>query len=77
MVQNVVRRQRNFRMRSKVHEVVRGLTDIIKAGKKAEAAKALAGAYKVIDTAVKKNILHKNTANRRKSSLTKAIDAIK
>lgn len=64
-------------MRSKLHEVVRNLQDIIKSGKKAEAIKELGASYKVIDTAVKKNILHRNTANRRKSSLAKAVDSIK
>lgn len=77
VLQNAKHRQRNFRVRSRVHEVVRNLTDLIKEGKKAEALIALSQAYKVIDTSVKKNILHKNTANRQKSALSKAVDAIK
>ena len=39
----------------------------------AEAEKLLPQAYKVIDTAAKKNIIHKNTANRRKSMLARTI----
>lgn len=77
MVQNLKRRQRNFRMRGKLHDTVRELQDTIKSGNKADAVKALSKSYKVIDTAVKKNILHRNTANRRKSSLAKAVDSIK
>ncbi|MFC1747819.1 30S ribosomal protein S20 [Pseudomonadota bacterium] len=38
-----------------------------------EAKKMLPTAYKVIDTACKKNILHKNTAARRKSLLARTI----
>jgi len=77
MRQNSKRRQRNFRVRARVHEVVRELNDFAKEGKKKEAVEALSSAYKVLDTAVKKGILHKNTVNRRKSSLAKLVDGIK
>ena len=41
-------------------------------GTKDECQTALNKAYKVIDTAVSKGVLHKNAAARRKSSLAKA-----
>ncbi len=37
----------------------------------AEFPKLLSEAYKAIDTAAKKNIIHRNTADRRKASLGK------
>jgi small subunit ribosomal protein S20 len=37
---------------------------------------ALNNAYKVIDMAVSKGVLHKNAAARRKSSLAKSINAV-
>ena len=77
MRQNTKHRQRNFRVRARVHASIRELNDFTKEGKKKEATEALSKVYKVIDTAVKKNILHKNTANRRKSSLAKLVATIK
>ena len=41
----------------------------------AAAKKALPELYSVIDTAAKKNLIHKNNANRKKSRLAKAIAA--
>ena len=49
---------------------------LAKEEKKAEAEKALPEAYAAIDIAVKKNILHKNTGARRKSSISRAVAAI-
>ena len=39
------------------------------------AKKAMPELYSVIDTAAKKNIIHKNNANRKKSRIAKAIAA--
>jgi ribosomal protein S20 len=43
--------------------------DLIKAGKVKEASEFMPQAQKAIDMAAKKNIIHKNTASRRKSRL--------
>ena len=43
---------------------------------KEDAQTALNNAYKVIDMAVAKGILHKNAAARRKSGLAKAVNAV-
>ncbi len=43
---------------------------------KEDSQTALNKAYKVIDMAVSKGILHKNAAARRKSSLAKAVNAV-
>lgn len=47
------------------------------AGTKDACQKALNNAYKVIDMAVSKGVLHKNAAARRKSSLAKIANAAK
>lgn len=41
----------------------------------AAAKKAMPELYSVIDTAAKKNMIHKNNANRKKSRLAKALAA--
>lgn len=68
--QNDVRRMRRQPFKTHLKTVIRSYTDLIKEGKKADAAKMLPQLQKVIDTATKKQILHKNTANRKKSRLS-------
>ena len=71
------RRLRNFRLRKAVRDVSKDLTQAIKQGDKVEALKLLPQVFSTLDTAVKKNILHKNNAARKKSNLSKAIAALK
>lgn len=52
---------------------MRKVSDLLKEGKTAEAEKALQKAYKDLDTAAKKSVIHKNTAARKKSSLAKKV----
>lgn len=68
--QNDVRRMRRQPFKTRLKTVIRSYTDLLKEGKKADAAKMLPQLQKVIDTATKKQILHKNTANRKKSRLS-------
>jgi small subunit ribosomal protein S20 len=68
-------RVRNKAWRSSVRTVRTSVVDTAKAGKKADVQKALQNAYKVIDMAVSKGVLHKNAAARRKSRLTKHVAA--
>ncbi len=65
--QNEVRRIRRQPFKTQLKTVVRKFTDFLKDGKKDEALKLLPTVHKVIDTAAKKNIIHKNTAARKKS----------
>ncbi len=74
--QAAVRQERNYSVRTALRKAIRTVADASKAGKKADAEKGLSVAYKVIDTATKKNILHKNTAARRKSALAKMVGAL-
>ncbi len=73
MKKSLVRRERNLPLKSKVKTVFKTNLDLINEGKLEEAKQQLTRTYKVIDTAVKKNLLHKNTASRRKSRIAKAI----
>lgn len=68
--QSEVRRLRNLKTKTAVKKDIRAVLDN-PAGK--DAAKALSQAYSDIDKAVKRGILHANTAARRKASLAKAI----
>ncbi len=71
--QTAVRQKRNYNTRTSMKKAIRAVEEAVKAGKKAEAEKLLPAAYKIIDTADKKNILQSNTAARRKSKLARMI----
>lgn len=62
--QTVVRRERNVATK-------RALKDAVKAFNATPSAATLSAAQSAIDTAVKKNVLNKNTAGRRKALLAK------
>lgn len=64
MKQTAVRRARNVETKKSVKTAVRAFTD-------KPSAKLLSEAQSAIDTAVKKNVLNKSTAARRKSSLSR------
>jgi len=57
--------------RSSVRTVRNLVVETLKPGDAKEIAKALQQAYKVIDMAVSKGVLHKNAGARRKSRLAK------
>jgi small subunit ribosomal protein S20 len=71
------RRQRNFPVRSSMKTHIKKVLLLAKEGKKQEAEKELPTAYKIIDTAAKKNIIHNNNAARKKSRLAKTVANIK
>jgi small subunit ribosomal protein S20 len=53
--------------------MMKKMEDAVKAGKKDEALKMLPETYKAIDMAAKINMLHKNTAARKKSRMAKLV----
>lgn len=61
--------QRKKTLRAAFKEVL----DLAKKGSHAEAAALLPSAYKAIDKALKRGVIKKNTAARRKSRLARAI----
>lgn len=71
--QNLVRRARRQPFKTRLKSVVKTYTELIAEGKKEEAIKLLPEVQKVIDTSTKKQILHRNTAARQKSRLSKMI----
>ena len=75
--QTVVRQARNYNVRTALRKAVRSVMDAVRVGKTAEAEKLTVEAYKVIDTAAKKRIIHKNTAARRKSLLARQVSGAK
>ena len=68
--QNLVRRARRLPFKSQMKTMVKNYTELIKEGKMADAGTLFPKVQKSIDTAVKKGLLHKNTAARKKSMLS-------
>lgn len=66
----------NLRTKSKFKSAVKATRTHIAAGEAKDAAESLKKAMSALDKAVKKNVLHKNTASRRKSRLAKAISKL-
>ncbi|CAN5692906.1 30S ribosomal protein S20 [soil metagenome] len=62
-------RQRNKSWKSAVRTVRNEVAESVKAGDPTKASTALHKAYQVIDKAVTKGILHKNSAARKKSRM--------
>jgi len=71
--QQARRQQRNTATKNQYKGLIKEMETLIEAKKLPEAAKLLPATQKAIDMAVKKNLLHKNTAARKKASLAKAI----
>lgn len=74
--QDEVRRLHNRSMRSAMRTAVRRVEEACEAKNQDEARAALQQAMKRIDKCAKSNILHKNTASRQKSSLTRRVNAL-
>ena len=74
MRQNIKRRKRNFPLRSELKTVVKKMLQYIKDGKAEDAAKYMPRAFSIIDTACKKNIIHKNNAARKKSRIARGLN---
>lgn len=67
---------RNRRTKDNLKEILREFADAVNEGKsEKELSELLRKAYKSIDMAAKKNLIHKNNAARQKSSLAKMISS--
>jgi len=73
MKQDIVRTERNQSVRTKLKSFMKKVIVLSKTDK-AEAKKLLPKAFSVIDTASKKNLIHKNNAARKKSRLAKLVE---
>ncbi|MFA6305531.1 MAG: 30S ribosomal protein S20 [Candidatus Gracilibacteria bacterium] len=77
MRQSLKKRDRNTPLRSELKSVFKKALKLLKDGQVAEAEKFMTKAYSVIDTAAKKNLIHKNNAARKKSRLAKNLATAK
>ena len=63
----------NDRRRRAMKAEIKSTRELAGAGKKDEAKAGLSAAYKAIDKALKRGIIKKNTASRKKSRLSKLV----
>ena len=68
--------ERNVAFKSAIKTAVKKVLTSAKANDQEALKAAMSEAYKLCDKAVSKGILHKNTAARKKSRLTKALNKI-
>ena len=71
--QDVIRRERNRGMRTRLRSALKSLRGAIEQGNTDEARAALSGTVSLIDKMSAKDIIHDNTAARYKSRLAKRI----
>ena len=71
--QNPKKRKINLVALNKIRKAIKELKKMSSAGKTAETAKALEKVFSALDKAAKKNVIHKNKANRSKSRLSKFV----
>ncbi len=65
------RRLRRLPYKTSMRTFIRKVRDLAKAGQRSEAAKLLPQAFKAIDMAAKKNIIHWKNAARKKALLSR------
>jgi small subunit ribosomal protein S20 len=70
------RRLHNKAIKSRLHSLERKYITLISAGKKADAATALKEVISAFDKAAKTGIVHKATADRKKSRLTTRLNKV-
>ena len=73
---NETKAARNKSIRSKVKTAMKKVDAAVAAGDKAAAQAALLAAISEIDKATSKGVYHKNTASRKVSRLSKAVNAM-
>lgn len=70
------RRAKNKLWKSKFKSSIKNFLKLVNSGNKEEAEKALQIAFKNLDTAAKKGVIHKNKASRKKSRLQRKLNNI-
>ncbi len=69
-------RQRNVAFKTSIKTAVKKVLELAKADDSEALKSALSRAYQLCDKAVSKGVLHKNTAARKKSRLTIAVNKL-
>jgi small subunit ribosomal protein S20 len=68
---------RNRSVKSRLHSLERGYLQLLDAGKKEDASKAFQGISSAFDKAAKAGVVHRATADRKKSRLALRLARIK
>ena len=71
--QNIKRRERRQPFNTRMKTAMRAFSDLVKEKKMEEAKKLMPSVYKAIDTAAKKNLIHRNNAARKKSLVARMV----
>ena len=74
--QSIKRQARNQAIRSRVRTFVKRVRESVDARNTPEATERLKSAARAIDKAVTKGVLHRNTASRKISRLTRAVRSL-
>ncbi len=73
---NTVRRRTNTKIKNEIKQLIKEVNKDISAKDLAAAQKAIQLAFSALDKAAKKNIIHKNNANRKKSRMAQKLRAL-
>ncbi|MEX2008252.1 MAG: 30S ribosomal protein S20 [Candidatus Spechtbacterales bacterium] len=73
--QNKKRSALNRRYKNRVKDLVKEISTLLKDGKGSDAVAKLPVFYQAVDKAAKRNVMHKNTASRRKAVMAKRVQA--
>lgn len=71
--QNIVRRERNRQMRTRLRGALRSIRTAIDAGDPAQVKDALRETISLVDKMASKGVIHRNTAGRYKSRLSSRV----
>ena len=71
------KRLHNRSIKSRLHTLEKNYLSLVGAGKKEDAAKALRDVASAFDKAAKTGVVHKSTADRKKSRLTVRLASVK
>lgn len=71
------KRLHNRMVKSRLHSMERTYLTLIRAGKKADASAMLPSVSSAYDRAAKTGVLHRSTADRKKSRLTRTLNILK
>ena len=74
---DIVRRERNLAIKRKIKAAIKQFLKTLSAKNLEEAKKRLDAVYKALDKAAVKKYIHKNQASRKKSRLTKKLNALR
>jgi small subunit ribosomal protein S20 len=76
IVQNQRRRERNRSAKAEMRNSVKRLRAAVEAGDAQTAQELLPETLKIVDSSVRKSVIHRNTADRTKSRLVSAVRAL-